>query len=115
ASGEVLTYDARVSLLGRVGEAVMRVERACEDRNALTLSFSVRGGAGFLRVEDDTRSWIDARTLATLRFEKRESSPLGDHAESVVVAGDGARWQDAEGRSFPVADERPLDELSLLY
>lgn len=114
-SGELLTYDARVSLLGRVGEATLRVEQACTipERAALALSFSVHGGAAFLRVEDETRSWIDAATLATIRYEKRETSPLGSHEESVAVTGDS--WRDAHGRTFQTAADTPLDELSLLY
>lgn len=117
AAGEVLTYDARISLLGKVGAATLRVDEACRigDRPALLLSFDVNGGASFLRVNDQTRSWIDARTLSTLRYEKRESSPLGSHEESVVVEPDGRRWRDAHGRVSETADPLPLDELSLLY
>jgi hypothetical protein len=117
ASGEVLVYDARVSMFGRIGGASLRVNDACPsgERNALLLSFDVEGRAAFLRVSDVTRSWIDPATLATLRYEKRESSPLGSYEESVTVFAEEQRWQDASGRSFRSASQLPLDELSLLY
>lgn len=116
ASGEVLVYDARVSMFGRVGGATLRVD-ACPtgERDALLLSFAVEGRAAFLRVSDETRSWIDPATLATLRYEKRESSPLGSYEESVTIFAEERRWQDASGRSFKSASQLPLDELSLLY
>jgi hypothetical protein len=117
ASGEVLIYDARVSVFGRVGGATLRVEAACStgERDALLLSFDVEGRAAFLRVSDETRSWIDPATLATRRYEKRESSPLGSYEESVTIFAEEQRWQDASGRSFRSATALPLDELSLLY
>jgi hypothetical protein len=117
APGEVLIYDARVSVFGRVGEATLRVDSSCRirDRSALRLSFDVNGGPSFLRVEDETRSWIDATTLATLRYEKREQSPLGSHEESVTVAAEGQRWRDVSGRTFETGSAVPIDELSLLY
>jgi hypothetical protein len=115
--GEELVYDAKVGVFGRVGEATMRVDAGCTiaDRRALRLSFDVSGGAAFLRVEDATRSWVDARTLATLRYEKSESSPLGSHSERVSVFPSQGRWEDADGRSFETATSMPIDELSLLY
>jgi hypothetical protein len=117
ASGEVLSYDARVSMFGRVGAATLRVADACStgERDVLLLSFDVEGRAAFLRVSDETRSWIDPATLATLRYEKRESSPRGSYEESVTIFAEERRWQDASGRSFRSASQLPLDELSLLY
>lgn len=116
-AGEVLSYDARVSVLGRIGEATLRVDRTCEvaGRPALRLSFALSGGAAFLRVRDDTRSWIDAATLSTLRYEKRETSPLGSHSESVTVLPGAQRWVDAAGAVFETAGGASVDELSLLY
>lgn len=116
-AGEVLTYDARVSVFGRVGEATLSVDGTCEiaGRPALRLAFDVSGGTAFLRVRDETRSWIDLATLATLRYEKRETSPLGSHEESVTVLPDGQRWTDASGRSFETPGAVSVDELSLLY
>lgn len=115
--GEVLVYDARVSLIGRVGEATLRVEGPCRvaNRDALMLSFDVSGGAGFMRVQDQTRSWIDAVTLATLRYEKHERSPLGSHDETATISVAGQQWQDASGQVFSTAGALPIDELSLLY
>lgn len=116
-SGEVLVYDARVRLIGRVGEATLRVGGLCriDERDALALSFDITGGASFLRVQDETRSWIDPATLATIRYEKRESSPLGSHEESVTVSTGRREWEDAAGRAFETAGPLPIDELSLLY
>lgn len=116
-SGEVLTYDARVSVFGRVGEATLRVDRTCEivGRTALRLSFDVSGGTSFLRVHDETLSWIDAVTLSTLRYRKRETSPLGSHEESVTILPGGQHWVDASGRTFQTAGALSVDELSLLY
>lgn len=116
-AGEVLTYDARVSVFGRVGAATLRVDPTCEvdGRSALRLGFDVSGGTSFLRVQDETRSWVDAGTLSTLRYEKRESSPLGSHREVVTILPGGRRWVDGSGRSFETAGPVSVDELSLLY
>src|SRR5690606_4211929 len=61
------------------------------------------------------RSLIDAQTLATIRYDKNEKSPLGSHRETVTLLADQHRWQDGRGRVFDVGSALPVDELSLLY
>ena len=117
AAGELLSYDARVSLFGRVGEATLRVDGGCriEGRDVLRLSSDVTGGGGIFKVSDATRSWVDAGTFATVRYQKEESSPLGAYRESVSVHPLERRWENAAGHAHRTAAALPLDELSLLY
>src|SRR5690349_21655431 len=76
--GEELTFSVHSSKFGEMGTAVMRTVRDTIDgRDAYRLSFDFSGRALLFKVSDRTRSWIDAQTLTTLRYQKIERSPIG--------------------------------------
>ena len=100
AHGEVLSYRAVSSRFGTFGTGTLRVDgEELRGRSTLRLSFDFKGRVGPFRVEDQTRSWLDAGEMASLRYTKRERSPLGSRNEEVDI----------------VPGEHKLDELSFLY
>ncbi len=114
--GETLTYRARIgAIAGGTGE--MRVERveAVRGRDTYVLRFDFRGGAGPIRMEGQTASWLDPETMTAMRFHKRERSPLGTSTERVELYPAQGIWRGEDGRQGVMATRLPLDELSFLY
>ena len=114
--GEELVYQASLGRYGGSGRGRMRVS-AIEDvrgRATWVLRFEMRGRVAGLRVEDETRSWLDAERMSALRFTKREHSPLASFAESVEIYPDRGRWV-AASDSGEIGTDAPLDELSFIY
>lgn len=116
-SGESFQYRVRLSRLGTVGHATMRVSGPVDVRGrpAYLLSLDVRARIAFATVRDSTRSWVDPERMATLRYYKRENSPLGRGVESVEVYPEEHRWTSADGRSGETPCTKPLDELSFIF
>lgn len=117
AVGDTLTFSARVSRVGRVGKAMMWVDGPSELRGtpAWVLHFNFSARVGPVSAEDRTESWIDARTMATLRFHKHERHPLSRHDERVELFPAERRWQAADGTSGESESDAPLDELSFMF
>lgn len=117
APGERLTYQARVARLGNIGTARMWVEGPVDVRGQPTwhLRFEIDSKVGFVRVLNVSESWLDAFTMTSLRFHKRERHPLSKREESVEVYPDEQRWQSASGGAGRTTTDKPLDELSFIY
>lgn len=117
AVGESLEYQVRVSRLGDVGTGRMWVEGPAQigDVASWRLRFELDAGKGPIRGSDRTSSWIDPRTLTTLRFEKRERHLLSRSEERVIIDRPMRQWIDEEGGSGDLATDAPLDELSFMY
>lgn len=103
--------------LGRIGTGTMAVEGPEEVRGqaAYVLRFDFRGGVGPVRVEDRTRSWFDPATRASVRYSKRERSPLSSRVEEVEMDAAARHWSSAGGGGGEMPTAAPLDELSFLY
>jgi hypothetical protein len=117
AIGERLEYGVRVGGMGTIGTGVMWIEGPVEvrGRDVWLLRFDFQAGRGPLKAIDRTRSWIDPRRMAVLRFSKEERHPLSRHAESVELFPETRSWSEA-GRGAGVSTtDAPLDELSFLY
>jgi hypothetical protein len=116
AVGEELIYKADLGRLGGSGRGKMRVE-AAEDvrgRPVYRLHFELRGRVALFRVRDHTCSWFDPAERASLRFAKRESSPLSSFSEAVDLYPERRQWVAASDSGEMVTDQ-PLDELSFIY
>lgn len=115
--GESLEYQIRVSRLGDVGTGRMWVEGPEQLGHVASwrLRFELDAGKGPIRGSDCTSSWIDPRTLTTLRFEKRERHLLSRSEERVIIDLPMRQWIDEEGGSGDLATGAPLDELSFMY
>jgi hypothetical protein len=117
AVGDTLTYSARVANFGRVGKAMMWVAGPSELRGtaAWVLHFNFTARVGPVKAEDRTESWIDSRTMATLRFHKHERHPLSRHDERVELFPAEHRWQADDGTTGESESAAPLDELSFMF
>jgi hypothetical protein len=116
APGEACVYRAS-GPLGRIGSGTMSVEDAgtSAGRQTWLLRFEFRGRMGPMTAEDHTRSWFDPRAVASVRYTKRERSPLTSTNQDVTMDLAAGRWREPGGRSGPLASAAPLDELSFLY
>jgi hypothetical protein len=116
AIGERLVYDAHAGP-GLNGKAEMWIDGPVEVRGTPTmvLHFTFAARVGFLRVEDNTTSWLDPLRMATLRFAKEEHHLLSRHSEDVTVEPFARRWTSTDGREGTSPSTRPLDELSFIY
>ena len=115
--GERITYRARVANLGTVGHGAMWVEGPVTIRgvSAFLLRFDMRAGFGPVKASDQTSSWLDPGRMTSLRFAKRERSPVANHQEEVDLYPEEALWRAAGGAFGPTPSNRSLDELSFIY
>ncbi|CAN5807247.1 hypothetical protein BH23GEM8_BH23GEM8_03860 [soil metagenome] len=114
--GESLIYQARIGSIAR-GSGEMRVEGpvAIRGRDTYLLRFDFRGGAGPIRMEGRTSSWLDPETMTAMRFHKHERSPLGTNAETFNLFAAQGIWRSDRGTEGSMPSRLPLDELSFLY
>ncbi|MBD0320485.1 MAG: DUF3108 domain-containing protein, partial [Gemmatimonadetes bacterium] len=66
-------------------------------------------------VEDRTRSWFDPEGMASLRYTKRERTPVSSRAQDVRMDLAAGRWSSAAEGGGALATASPLDELSFLF
>jgi hypothetical protein len=112
--GERLTFQVHSARFGDIGTAVMRVdEDHTAGRDALRLSFDFSARITLFKVSDETRSWVDVETGSTLRYSKRERSPISNRDEWVEILPTGV-WATAKGEQKLGSDD-PLDELAFIY
>ncbi|HJU64840.1 MAG TPA: DUF3108 domain-containing protein [Gemmatimonadaceae bacterium] len=114
--GEELVYKADLGRLGGSGRGTMRVGAVeyVRGRPVYVLHFELRGKVALFGVEDRTCSWFDPAERASLRFHKRERSPLSSYNEAVELYPERRQWVAAKDSGEMITDE-PLDELSFIY
>jgi hypothetical protein len=113
--GEKLEFKVESSRFGKIGTAVMRVTAdTIRGRDAILLAFDFSAKVILFKASDQTRSWLDPVNFSSLRYTKRERSPVAKRDESVDIFPDECRWQTAAA-SFASNTGQPLDELSFLY
>lgn len=115
--GERMVYRARVAGIGTVGRGAMWIEGPEPVRGVQTwlLRFDMRAGFGPVKAFDRTSSWLDAARMTSLRYAKREQSPVTDHREAVDLYPEEMVWRSAAGDSGATPTARSLDELSFIY
>jgi hypothetical protein len=114
--GEELTYAVQSARLGRMGKAVMKAEGPDTVAGVMTyqLSFDFSARVALFKISDRTRSWVTVDSLATVRYTKRERSPISKRDEDVRIDAAAREWSDGKTTS-PLASGQPLDELSFIY
>ena len=113
--GEQLAFSVASSRFGKIGTAVMRVSSdTIRGRDAMLLAFDFSAKVILFKASDQTRSWIDPSCFTSLRYTKRERSPVSKRDEHVEIFPDERRWETPSG-SFVSEAKQPLDELSFLY
>jgi hypothetical protein len=115
--GERLEYAVRISGVGLKGRGAMWTDGPEMVRGVETyvLHFGFKAKLGPVKVSDMTRSWLDPRAMASLRFVKRERHPFASHDEDVAMFPAEKRWSAADGTSGDALTNAPLDELSFIY
>lgn len=116
AIGERLDYNTHAGP-GVNGRAHMWVDGPVEIQgvSAIALHSSFTARLGFLRVTDNSTSWIDATRMVSLRFLKEERHLLARYDEDVALNPALRQWSAVDGRKGTSATDEPLDELSFIY
>ena len=113
--GERLSYDVRFGKL-RVGSGSMEVVglETVRGREAWRTQFRVKGGTFFYKVNDVLESWIDTRSLASLRFVQDFEEGGRDREKRYDIFPDRLAYLEA-GKTERPSVAQPLDEGSFLY
>ncbi len=116
AVGEHLVYDAHAGP-GLNGKAEMWIDGPADVRGTPTmvLRFTFSARVGFLRVSDNTTSWLDPVRMASLRYTKEEHHLLARRSEDVSIEPFARKWTAADGKEGKTPSTSPLDELSFIY
>lgn len=112
--GEKMEYDVKFGAMS-VGRGYMEVDRIEEVRGrpAWHTVFTVRGGIPFYRVRDRYESWLDTRTLASLRYVQQIDEGRYERERRYEIFPE-KRVYIEDGEEFPSIAE-PLDDGSFLY
>lgn len=110
--GERLTYEVSSARFGRMGRAHFSVTTLASGAYRLAFNFDAR--ILLFKASDHTYSELEAVSLRTLRYGKRERSPVGSRTEDVVIDHAASTWTD-NGKTRVLASSSTLDELSFIY
>lgn len=116
--GEQLVYRVTWGIFGTVGQGVLEVAGIDTLRGhpSYHLSFKVRGGVLFAKVDDHTQSWLDVATLSSHRFDQNIKEVNYKRHRIIDMHPDEMRWtkqnSDEEGE---LMSSTPLDDVSFLY
>ena len=113
--GERLGYEVKFGPV-RVGSGSMEVAAvtSVRGREAYHTVFRVRGGTFFYKVNDVLESWIDTRSLSSLRFVKDQQEGGRDREVRYEIFPERTTFVEGGGeeeRSVP----QPLDDGSFLF
>ena len=114
--GERMDYEVRFGPV-RVGAGSMEVAgiQVVRGREAWHTQFRVRGGTFFYKVNDLLESWIDTRTLESLRFVQDFEEGGRSRERRYEIFPDRRMYVDVgSGREEPSV-AHPLDDGSFLY
>jgi hypothetical protein len=116
APGERCVYRGS-NALGRVGTGTLSVDGPVREGGRATwlLRFDFQGRLGPVAVTDQTTSWFDPAAGASVRYSKRERSPISSSSQDVRMDLAANRWSGQDGAGGPMPTSAPLDELSFLY
>jgi hypothetical protein len=115
--GERLQYDVRFGKI-RVGQGQMAIDSMAliRGRETYHVTFRVQGRMVWYKVNDLMESWIDTRTLSSLRFAKDQEEGRREKEIRYEIFPERATYdqlEDDEGEVPSVAE--PLDDGSFLY
>ncbi len=113
--GERQTYEVRFGPV-KVGNGSMEITEVEEIRGARTYhaQFRVRGGTFFYKVDDAFDSWMDVRTLNSLRFVQDQSEGRKEREKRYEIYPERAAYVE-EGKAEKASVTQPLDDASFLY
>lgn len=115
AEGESHSYQVRI---GRVGKGVgtLSVSKAVpiRDEPVLLLEMKVEARVGPFKVLHHSRSWLSQKRMSVLRYQVKESTPLGSLDEDFEIYPEGCHFKSKDFSGECNTDE-PLDELAYMY
>ncbi len=117
--GERLVYDAHVGILGGVGEAILEIRpdsvRGIAVYNT-RLELHASALFGTVKLDDLFQSWVDPRTLSSLRFEKQQDEPRTKTHERYDFFPAEGEWRRSDGaEQGRLSSAYPLDDVSFIY
>ena len=113
--GEEVRYKLKIGIFS-IGEAIMRIPRIDTIRGvpAYAIEWTIDGGFPGFRIRDRFFSWMDTRTLASLRFKKETHN--GTQRRELEFFPEERRWQRIDIDSAGVLPTPlPLDDVSFVY
>ena len=114
-TGERLEYDVKFGPL-HVGNGWMEVlgVDTVRGQEAWHTAFNVRGGTFFYHVNDRLESWLDVRTLSSLRHTQDLNEGSRDRERHFEIYPERGVYAE-EGKEEQPTVEAPLDDGSFLY
>lgn len=115
--GEELVYDVKFGVL-KVGTGRMKVLgiEPIRDHLAWHVQFSIKGGTFFYKVNDVYDSWMDVRTLNSLRYVQDTDQGSRERERAYEIFPERANYNEVakNNRVMPSVSE-PLDDGSFLF
>jgi hypothetical protein len=121
--GERAEYQVKVGSLD-AGTGVMEVlgNEAVDGHDALHVVLRIEGGLGPLRIDDRFESWVDAASwkeksnLFSRRFVQDQRELGNRRQRDYTLSPERKQYRRADtGETLPLATDRPLDDVSVLY
>jgi hypothetical protein len=115
--GEAFTYDVRFGAI-KVGTGRMRVlgQEPIRGRPAWRVRFSVSGGTFFYKVNDTYESWMDVRTLNSLKYMQDLNQGSRDRERTFEIFPERATYRELErGNEERPSVPDPLDDGSFFF
>jgi hypothetical protein len=115
AAGEQLEYQVKFGSVS-VGKAVMEVMGTDTVRGipALHIRLRVEGKLGFLSVKDLYESWIDTRTMSSLRYTQDIDEATYERERHYEIYPDRKTYHETGKKELPSV-AAPLDDASFLF
>jgi len=113
--GEEVRYRIKIGVLS-IGEAFMRIPRIDTIRGvpAYAIEWTIDGGIPGFRIRDRFFSWVDTRTLSSLRFRKETHN--GTRRRELDFLRAEGRWRRLDVDSAGILPTSlPLDDVSFVY
>lgn len=116
--GERASYRVTYGLLGTVGRATVEVSGIDTIRGhpSYHLTFKLKGGIPFAKVDDVQESWLDVHELYSHRFKQDIDEVNYERLRTLdFFPSEGIwRWEERD-QSGPLATEEPLDDIAFMY
>jgi hypothetical protein len=116
--GEASTYKVVLGIVGDVGAGSLEVVDldTVQGHPVYELRFKLSGGVPFARVEDDYRSWFDAKTLVSRRFKQDQKEVRYERHRFFEFYPEQKRWRRLDNsETGTLHTSEPLDDISFLY
>lgn len=115
--GERLEYQVKLGIFS-AGDGFLGVEGidTVRGRETYRLSMGIEGGILFAKVNDLYQSWLDTRTLTSLRFVRDIHEVKYKSFREWAIYPEERYWERVdEDRSEDMITSEPLDELAFMF